>query len=338
VLAILQKANLKQELSRQDIITLLNLENPNELKLLYETANNIRQRDHDNACCVHGILEFSNNCSNDCHYCGIRRSMDIPRYRMSEEEMIIFARYAIKKLKFKAIVLQSGEDGHYTDEMLARVVSRIRRMGALVFVSIGVRKKETYKRLYDAGARAILLRFETSDRNAFSTLRPGTSYDERIELIKYSKSLGYLVATGFMIGLPGETHETIADNILLTKQLGADMHSFGPLIPAAGTPLEAEKKTDMSLLLKTIAISRLVDRNSKILVTTAMETLDPSARKSGLLAGGNSVMLNITPKKYRRMYAIYPARADKEKMIKQNIDETTKLLYSIGRAPTDIGL
>lgn len=338
VLAILQKANLKQELSRQDIITLLKLEDPNELKLLYETANNIRQRDHDNACCVHGILEFSNHCSNDCHYCGIHKSRNLHRYRMSEEEILSNAKHAIETLKFKAIVLQSGEDGFYTAEMLARIVTNIRNMGTLVFLSIGMRSKQTYKQLYDAGARAILLRFETSDRNIFATLRPGTDFDQRIDLIKYAKSIGYLVATGFMIGLPGETQETIADNILLTKQLGAEMHSFGPLIPAEGTPLANEHKTNIDMLLKIIAISRLTDRKSKILVTTAMETLDPSARKRGLLAGGNSMMLNLTPEQYRKLYAIYPGRADNQKEIKQNIDETTNLLYSIGRAPTDIGL
>ncbi|EKE01447.1 MAG: hypothetical protein ACD_21C00131G0001 [uncultured bacterium] len=182
------------------------------------------------------------------------------------------------------------------------------------------------------------MRFETSNKDIFAKLRPGTDLDERIDLIKYLKEIGYVLATGFMIGLPGETNEDIANNILLTKYLAPDMYSFGPLMPASDTPLKNEPKVTKDLVLKTIAISRFVDSNSNILVTTALETLDKNAKKEALLAGANSLMINITPIKYRQLYTIYDNKADSEKEVAQSIKETVELLYELGRAPTDIGV
>ena len=88
LLEVLQKVNLSKELEKEEIKYLLSLKDKEELKLLYETANNIRQKDHDNACCVHGIIEFSNYCASDCFYCGIRKSKNMKRYRMEPDEII----------------------------------------------------------------------------------------------------------------------------------------------------------------------------------------------------------------------------------------------------------
>ena len=204
--------------------------------------------------------------------------------------------------------------------------------------ALGSRNKETYQKLYDAGARAALMRFETSNKDIFAKLRPETNLDERVELIKSLKKMGYVLATGFIIGLPGETHEDIVNNILLTKYLAPDMYSLGPLLPTSGTPLRYAPKVTKDLVLKTIAIARFIDSSSNILVTTALETLNKNAKKEALLAGANSMMINITPIKYRQLYAIYDNKADLNKEMVQNIQETVGLLYELGRAPTDIGI
>jgi len=337
-LAVLQKVNLRKSLKKEEIITLLELDRSEELTVLYEIANNVRQREHGNASCIHGIIEFSNYCQNNCYYCGIRKDRSLPRYRMSVEEIIDTAKEASDKYGFKAIVLQSGEDFWYDDEKLTTIVKALRKIGILIFVSFGMRSKETYRKLYEAGARAALMRFETSNEEIFSKMRPGTSLSERIELIKYIKSLGYVLATGFLLGLPGETNLDIANNILLTRYLMPDMYSFGPLIPTQDTPLENLPKVSKDLVLKAIAISRFVDANSNILVTTALETLDNSAKREALLAGANSLMINITPLKYRPLYAIYDNKAHINQDINNSIKETVDLLYSLGRAPTDLGI
>lgn len=338
VLSILQKINLRKSLKKEEMLALFDgINEPNELKVLYEVANNVRQREHGNASCVHGIIEFSNHCHNSCHYCGISCERDIPRYRMTPDEILAVAKNAVDKYGFKAIVLQSAEDFHYDEKTLINIVKEVKRLGVLVFISIGDRSKEIYENLYKAGAKAALMRFETSNEKIFSSLRPNTQLQDRIDLIKHIKNIGYVLATGFIIGFPGETNSDIVNNILLTRYLGPDMYSFGPLIPTHETPLENAIPPTKDQVLKTIALSRFVDSNANILVTSALETLDKNAKREALLAGANSMMINITPENYKKLYTIYDNRSQTNEACEKSIKDTVDLLYSLGRAPTDIG-
>jgi biotin synthase len=257
---------------------------------------------------------------------------------MRGEQILSAVDEAVEKHGFKALVLQSGEDPHYTDDMLIGLVKSIReKHGILLFMSIGERSKECYKRLFEAGAYGALLRFESSNPGIYKEMRPGKGLEERVQLVKDLKAIGFVVATGFLIGLPGQTEKDIVDDILFTKSLEPDMYSFGPLIPHPETPLASAKKPGLDDVLKVIALSRLVDPESKVLVTSALETLAPDARKRGLLAGANSLMINTTPKEFQEAYDLYPGKA-KDEPVERTIKETVELLHSLGRAPTDLGV
>jgi biotin synthase len=309
-------------------------------KNLYERANAVRQKHQDNSCCVHGIIEFSNFCRCDCLYCGIRHSNEnIRRYRMEIPEILLAVDEAVSH-GFQALVLQSGEDPYYTDDKLVEIVRQIRaRHPVLIFVSVGERSTDVYKRLYDAGARGVLLRFETSNPDIYKKLKPASNMDERLSLIRRTKEMGYLVATGFLIGLPGQKHDDIMRDIKMTADLGAEMFSFGPFIPHPQTPLAGEKSPPRKKVLDTIANARIMNPDAKILVTTALETLwGLDGAKSGLMAGANSLMINVTPEKYRLLYDIYPERFGTKIRIEKHIDMVIDLLRSIGRAPTDLSV
>ena len=288
---------------------------------------------------MHGILEFSNYCKGNCLYCGIRcGNKELKRYRMTEEEILEAVDHAVEELGFKALVLQSGEDAHYTDDMLVSLVKKIHeKHGILLFMSIGERSRECYEKLYKAGAYGALLRFETSNNEIYEKVRPGKKKEDRIQLIRDLIDMGFVVATGFLIGLPGQTKKDIIEDILLTKSLKPDMYSFGPLIPHPDTPLASVEKPELDDALKVIALSRLVDPEAKILVTSALETLGPDAGKMGLMAGGNSLMINTTPPEFRKSYDLYPGKIKEEK-VEDTIKKTLDLLFSLGRAPTDLGV
>lgn len=329
---ILDKAVESRELKKDEILTLLRTENPAELDLLYKTANFLRQKYLSNSCCVHGIIEFSNYCRHDCVYCGIRQSNTIlQRYRMTDEEILSAVEEAVEKHGFKALVLQSGEDPEFTVDRVANLIKEIKkRFAVLLFISTGEIGREGLQKLYDAGARGLLMRFETSNPDLYLDLHCGDKLEDRLQNIRDAYDIGYLILTGALIGLPAQTEEDLLNDILLTKELNAEMYSFGPVLPNG-------PKTD--LVLKVLAVSRIVDpQNAKIVVTTGFETLEPNARRLGLLAGANSVMLNVTPFKYRKLYDIYPNRAHGEETIEDQIKTTLGLLYSLGRAPTDLGI
>lgn len=307
---------------------------------LYERANATRQKHQGNSCCVHGILEFSNYCRSNCLYCGIRRdNKELTRYRLEIPQILESVEYAFN-LGFKALVLQSGEDLYYDDDKLETIVKEIRnRYPVLIFVSIGEREVSTYEKLYRAGARGVLIRFETSNPEIYRRVKPDSDLEARLKLIKDLKAMGYLIVTGFLVGLPGEKSKDILQNIKLTASLGAEMFSFGPLIPHPQTPLASTPQSTLRKMLDVIARARIMNPESRILVTTALETLDAeNAAREGLLAGANSLMINITPPKYRKLYDIYPQRFGTDLAVQEHINRVIELLKSLGRAPTDLSV
>ncbi len=341
ILCILDKALEEHPLTREELLELLRLEAPQEREYLYKVANFLRWKNLGNGACVHGVLEISSFCRRNCAYCGLSsHNRGLSRYRMTEEEILAAVHEAIEVYGFQSLVLQSGEDPHQSIDDLVRIIRTIQKRHAmLIFVSFGEIGLEALEKLYEAGARGLLLRFETSNAALYAKLHPGYTLPPRVAHLERALELGYLVATGGLIGLLGQTFEDILNDILLAKSLSAEMYSFGPFIPHPATPLSYCSTPSSSLVLNTLAVARLVDpKNAKILVTTAFETLDPQAARLCLLAGANSLMLNVTPLPFRSRYTIYPQRAHEGETIEEQIVAALGLLRSLGRVPTDLGV
>ena len=183
------------------------------------------------------------------------------------------------------------------------------------------------------------MRFETSNPALYEKYRPGHKLEERLKLINGLREIGYLVITGFLTGLPGETEADTFNDIELTNSLDPEMFSFGPFIPHPGTPLKDAVSPSLESVLNTIARTRIRHPQSRILATTALETLDKeNGAKAAFMAGANSLMINLTPEKYSDLYEIYPDRAGSDEDVRKRIEDILNLLVSIGRAPTDLGM
>lgn len=324
-----------------DLLYLLKLEKDEELDLLFKTANFLRRKYLGNSCCVHGIIEFSNYCSQDCSYCGISiQNKSLQRYRMTKEQIVASAIEAHDKYGFKALVLQSGEDPSYSVEDLCELIREIKsKIPVLIFISVGEVGITGLKKLYDAGARGLLMRFEASNPKLYQALHPGKDYASRIKHLEEAYKIGYLIITGGLIGLPNQTAEDLLSDILLAKKLHAEMYTFGPFLPHPETPLAKAPPPKTKDVLKVLAVARIADpKNAKILVTTGFETLDIKAREEGLMAGANSVMLNVTPDEFKKNYSIYPNRAHIDEPLQEQIEKTLAILRGLGRAPTDLGI
>lgn len=338
---ILDRAAEDLPLKEAELLYLLNLEGEKELNLLYKIANFLRQKHLGNSCCVHGIIEFSNYCSQGCAYCGIStHHRGLQRYRMTKQQIIDTAYDAIETWGFKALVLQSGEDPDYSVDDLAEIIAEIKKRSAvLIFASFGEVGLRGLEKLFTAGARGLLMRFETSNPDLYAKLHPHRSLSSRLAHLKKAYELGYLIITGGLVGLPGQTKENILKDILLTKELKTEMYTFGPFLPHPNTPLAKTSAPDVKEVLKTLAVARLADaKEAKIVVTTGFETLHLKAREEGLVAGANSVMLNVTPAEFGQNYTLYPNRAHAGQGLKEQIAETQNILRGLGRAPTDLGV
>jgi biotin synthase len=308
--AALKKAVAGQSLNSKEIVELLSLQGK-ETEILLAAADAVRQHYVGDEVYLRGIIEFSNFCERNCLYCGLRNgNSHLPRYRMTEDEIITTAKQ-IKEMQVPTVVLQSGEDSYFTTDIICRIIQRIREeTGLIITLSIGEKSYEDYQAFKNAGADRYLLKHETASAELFQKIRPGCKIESRGQCLQWLKELGFEVGTGNMVGLPGQTLETLADDLLFMKELDADMLGIGPYIAHPDTPLAASPNGDVELTLKVLAIARLITHNTNIPATTALGTLDPNGRLKALQAGANVVMPDFTPLKYKSLYDIYPGRAD----------------------------
>lgn len=296
-------------LNRLEIINLLTTSDRDTLEALRARAERICISMFGREVHLRGIIEFSNYCRQDCLYCGLRRSNStLRRYRMSLDEIVSAAERAAA-LGYKTIVLQSGEDLYYSARDIARLIETIKsRADVAVTLSLGQRDRATYKSWATAGADRYLMRHETANPRLYAYLHPGHSLSERIDHLYTLRDLGYQIGAGNMVGLPGQTAEDIAEDLALMCRLEVDMAGIGPFIPNPATPLGQAKGGTLDMVLRELALLRILMPEAMIPATTALDTLDPHGRELGIRWGANVVMPNVTPKEYRRQYILYPGK------------------------------
>lgn len=299
-----KKAEETHSLEKSEIVQLLE----NDSNELFQAADRVRAKYVGDEVHLRGLIEFSNYCKQNCFYCGLRRdNKHLKRYRLNEKQIIEFAKNA-SELGYKTIVLQSGEDTYFTVDKMKHIISEIKKFELAITLSIGEKTFEEYKAYKDAGADRYLLRIETTDKNLYQKLDPNMDWQNRLECLNNLRKLGYEVGTGCLVGLPEQTLESLADDILFFKSMNADMIGIGPFIPNENTPLSAAEGGAFELALKVMAITRLLLPDINIPATTAMETLNPNGRIIALQCGANVVMPNVTQGEYRKFYEIYPGK------------------------------
>lgn len=275
---------------------------------LFAQANQLRKETKGDDILIRGLLEFSNHCKRECHYCGLNRhNPDIIRFRLSPEEITETSLEAIEA-GYRTIVLQSGEDNWYTPETIGDMVRAIKRAGAAVTLSCGEYPREVYAYWRSCGADRYLLKHETADPELYGTLHPDSTLTERLRCLRDIKKLGFETGGGFMIGLPGQTAETIVSDLLLLKELGCDMAGIGPFIPHPDTPLKNAPHGDTELTKRAVALARLLLPQANLPATTALGVLDMGQKRSVFECGANVVMQKVTPLRVRKLYEIYPSQ------------------------------
>lgn len=304
--ACVRQAEASHVLTREEIAGLLGA--PEAEESLAAAADRVRRAFVGDGVHLRGLIEFSNICRQNCMYCGLRRENDrVERYRLDGDTIVELARKA-KGYGYQTVVLQSGEDLYFTAERLAAIVRRLKALDLAVTLSVGERSRETYALWRKAGADRYLLRIETTDEAVYERFDPGMVYANRVRCLKDLRELGYEVGTGTLVGLPGQSLASLAQDILFFQRLDADMIGIGPLIPNPATPLGKAVPGDFHLTRRMVSLLRLLLPEANIPATTAMETMMPHGRELILASGANVVMPNVTEGDPRRNYALYPGK------------------------------
>ena len=255
-----------------------------------------------------GLIEFSNYCKNDCYYCGIRNgNKNAERYRLIEEEILTCCDMGYS-LGFRTFVLQGGEDPYFDDDRLTNIVRGIREKykDVAITLSVGERTKESYEKLFEAGANRYLLRHETADVEHYRKLHPESmSYENRINCLKVLKDIGYQVGAGFMVGSPYQSNKTLAEDLKFIEEFKPDMCGIGPFIPHKDTIFKDEKAGGLELTLFLLSVIRIIHPPVLLPATTALGTIDKKGREKGIEAGANVVMPNLSPVNVRDKYLLY---------------------------------
>ena len=303
-------------------------------QILFREADRVRREIYGDAVYLRGLIEFTNYCRNNCYYCGIRRdNRKLQRYRLDPETILNCCREGYA-LGYRTFVLQGGEDPYFAestgdgagagevpyfvsgtdtgdrsgDARLCEIVSAIHREfpSCAITLSVGERSRESYQRLFDAGARRYLLRHEAASEALYQRLHPAEMRLANRKRCLYDlKEIGYQVGAGLMVGAPGQTAEHLLEDLRFLQQLQPDLIGIGPYLRHKDTPFREHPNGSMRTTLRLLAMLRLMFPYALIPATTALGTIDPQGREMGLRAGANVVMPNLSPTAVREKYELY---------------------------------
>jgi len=324
------------------VVEWLKAEDESRLERLWQAADQVRRENVGDGVHLRGLLEISNYCVRRCAYCGINTERKgLQRYRMSQDEILAGAGQAAE-YGYGTVVIQAGEDYGITAEWLGEIIRTIKSDTALaVTLSMGERPVEDYRLWKEAGADRVLLRLETTDEQLYERIHPssGRGGAGRKEILEACGQMGYEIGSGVMVGIPGQSYESLGRDILTFDRMDLDMIGVGPYIAHPDTRLggaatgETEQVPATELMTyKVVSLSRLVRPDANIPGTSALATLNiGTGRENALCRGANVVMPNLTPVCYRSMYEIYPAKACINETAVQCRDCLRGRIESLGR-------
>ena len=320
-------------LTEEEYRELIDLRDGESTLLLRNEAVRLRKEFYGDKVFVRGLIEVSNICKNDCLYCGIRKSNPLcDRYRLSKEDILACCRdgYA---LGFRTFVMQGGEDGAFTDSFLCDVIREIKTLypDCAVTLSLGERSRDSYERLYRAGADRYLLRHETADEGHYALLHPeNLTLKSRMECLRSLKEIGFQTGCGFMVGSPRQKTEYLAKDLKFIEDFKPDMVGIGPFIPHKDTPFRDEPAGSAELTCFLLSVIRIIHPSVLLPSTTALGTLEEGGREKGILHGANVIMPNLSPADVRDKYMLYNNKLSTGAESAQKLDELKKKIDSIG--------
>lgn len=331
--SLIHKLYATHSLTQEEYADLIRFRDEDSGQLLKSYANEVREGAYGRDVFIRGLIEISNYCKNDCYYCGIRRSNKAClRYRLNKKEILSCCEKGYK-LGFRTFVLQGGEDAFYTDELLCDIIRDIKKKfyDCALTLSLGERGRESFKRLFDAGADRYLLRHETAEEEHYSMLHPKElTLQNRLQSLRDLKEIGYQTGCGFMVESPGQQMEYLAKDLKWIEEFQPAMCGIGPFIPHHATRYADCEAGSVELTCFLLSIIRIIHPNILLPATTALATLDAQGTEKGILAGANVVMPNLSASFVGQKYELYDHKANRGMEAAENIALLKARMHAIG--------
>lgn len=341
MIELINRLEKEQNLTLEEYEFLIENRTEEIAKILAEKAVKKRKEVYGNDVYIRGLIEISNICKNDCHYCGIRRgNKNCDRYRLTKEQILACCDEGYP-LGYRTFVLQGGEDSFFSDDYVCEIIKGIKTKypDSAITLSLGERSYDSYKKLREAGADRYLLRHETADKEHYEKLHPADlSFDYRMECLENLKKLGFQTGCGFMVGSPYQTNKTIAKDLKFIEEFRPEMCGIGPFIPHKDTLFKNYPAGSVELTCYLLSIIRLISPDVLLPATTALGSIDPDGREKGILSGANVVMPNLSPEDVKSKYTLYNNKLSSGAEAAANKRMLEERMKAIGyRIVTDIG-
>ena len=330
---LIEKLAVHHSLTQQEYAQLIENRDKDSQAFAAKLARKAADEVYEKTIFIRGLVEISNICKNDCLYCGIRRGNKVcNRYRLDPEEILDCINQGYE-IGFRSFVLQGGEGGWFTDEILCAMIQKIKisHPDCAVTLSLGERSRESYQKLREAGADRYLLRHETADATHYHQLHPKEmSWEHRINCLNELKQLGYQAGCGFMVGSPYQTVDNLAKDLKFIEEFRPAMCGIGPFIPHTDTPFRDKPAGNAELTCFLLSLVRLIHPKLLLPATTALGSIDPQGREKGILSGANVVMPNLSPVAVREKYMLYNNKLSSGAEAAQNLKELKERMAAIG--------
>lgn len=330
---LIEKLIEKHSLSLDEYEYLIENRDKESFEIIKNEAIKLRKKYYSNKVFIRGLIEIGNICKNDCYYCGIRKSnKNCNRYRLTKDEILSCCENGYQ-LGFRTFVLQGGEDGYFTDDILCEIIREIklRYSDCAITLSLGERSKESYEKLYVAGADRYLLRHETADETHYSKLHPKSMLLEtRLKCLEALKENGFQTGCGFMVGSPYQTSKELAQDLNFIEKYKPDMCGIGPFIPHKDTPFKNYTQGSLELTCFLLSVIRIIHPTVLLPSTTALGTIDAVGREKGILSSANVVMPNLSPANVRDKYMLYNDKLNTGAESAEKLNELKNRMHSIG--------
>ncbi len=333
MIELVDELNTNKELSREKWIKLIHSYKSESGQYATALARRISQRVFGPYIFFRGIIEFTNICKNDCYYCGLRRSAQATsRYRLSHEEVLQACGEGYR-LGFRTFVLQGAEDGYFTDDRMCALIEEIKDAfpDVAVTLSIGERSRDSYERLFRAGADRYLLRHESASKDHYRKLHPpGMSFENRMLCLHQLKKIGYQTGCGMMVGSPFQRVGDLADDMLFISDFKPHMLGIGPFRCHHDTPFRENPDGSSQMTLFLLSLCRIMNPYVLLPATTALDCGEDKGRQKAILAGANVIMPNLSPKAVRKGYLLYDKKPGLDQDAVSNLEMLKGQMEEIG--------
>jgi biotin synthase len=274
---------------------------------LEERAGELRDEVFGRTVFVRGVIEVSNFCRQNCHYCGMRRdNRGLPRFRLELDSLRELVEQGLPEV-ITDLNIQTGEDVAGDREIVLPLIETIRQVRPDLGISVclGTLDPKLYDQLHAAGARYYIIKIETGNREHYHAVQAPGTFEQRIAAIRYLATSGWFVSSGFILGLPGQTPEHVEETLDLLHDLPLSGASVSPFISGEQTPFAGHATGPFEETIRSIARLRLRNPSYVIPAISALNLVQEGGYVRALRAGANLATINLTPASNRGDYLLY---------------------------------